>query len=660
MSHPPRTALLLSVVLLGLVPVAASAQEPAPSGALEIVVDSSGSMGAADPAGGTKIEAARRALTSVVQSLPAGSRAGVRVYGGRYPDKARGCGDTRLVVPVRAVDAPAATRALAAVRPRGYTPIARSLEAAARDLAGQEPATIVLVSDGEETCGGDPCAVARRLAATGVRLRVDAVGYAVDATTEEQLRCIATATGGDYVAAADAGQLAAQLSRVSSRALRSYQVEGTPVSGTAIPAGAPPLAAGQYVDRFAPSQTRHYTVDLPLGATPYLAATVVRPVARYSRTDYDGATVDLISPQGEPCGSERGYALQYGGGQVAPAVLRLPAVGTDWSSAYDSCGAPGRYTMTVEREPAETAGVVPVEVLVVLEPPVTDQAALPGPLTARPADLPAVAPDPAAPQVAGGGSFNAAPLVGSDGFRDRLRLGETSFWRVPVGWGQRLGLTVVASPAQAGKPTVLDRARVHVSLYDPARQLVDLTSRSSGDDLAELVDLRGTTPLQLSGTSLPVRWRARDASLSRTDGTIGDAARRQDLVRDQQTAALAGEHYLAVRVDLDEEGDAREVPLAVALTRDGAVTGEPAYGQIGTAAAPAPTAASPGGAPTTAAPAGAAPTAAPSPTQTAAPLAAEPVSTSSPWRRVGFGAGGLAALALGAALLAPRLRAVRR
>ncbi|MBA3523149.1 MAG: VWA domain-containing protein, partial [Geodermatophilaceae bacterium] len=189
---------LLGGLITGLLGMASVAAEETPDAQLEIVLDSSGSMGAADPGGGTKIEAARAALNGAVDVLPDEAAVGVRVYGGRYDDEARGCTDTRLVTPLGPLDRTASKAAFAGLRPLGYTPIAFSLEQAATDFTTQGPRTIVLVSDGEETCGGNPCEVARTLAQAGVDLRVDTVGYAADPATRQQLQCIAEATGGQY------------------------------------------------------------------------------------------------------------------------------------------------------------------------------------------------------------------------------------------------------------------------------------------------------------------------------------------------------------------------------------------------------------------------------------------------------------------------------
>ncbi len=183
--------------------------------AIEFVVDSSGSMWgwAGD---GTKVEIARAVLDDVVPTLPPDTLAGLRAYGHR----SRRCDDSELLIPPAVLESAALTEAVHDLTPHGRTPIAHSLELAAADLAtagtggwlGER--MVVLVTDGIETCGGDPCAVAGALADDGRRVRANVVGFALGTDTDRSsLHCIADATGGLYVDADDAEGLADALAR---------------------------------------------------------------------------------------------------------------------------------------------------------------------------------------------------------------------------------------------------------------------------------------------------------------------------------------------------------------------------------------------------------------------------------------------------------------
>ena len=104
------------------------------------------------------------------------------------------------------------TRALTA---RGYTPISLVLEKSAGDLKGETAAgsrVVILVSDGKETCEGDPCAVAKALAAADASLVVHTIGFAVDVAARYQLQCIARVGRGTYFEAKTTGNLAEKLS----------------------------------------------------------------------------------------------------------------------------------------------------------------------------------------------------------------------------------------------------------------------------------------------------------------------------------------------------------------------------------------------------------------------------------------------------------------
>ena len=120
-----------------------------------------------------------------------------------------------MVVPVSRFDPARIRSAVAALNPKGKTPIADSLRAAASSLRTAEgKGTVVLVSDGIETCVADPCAVAAELKKAGVGFVAHVIGFDVaDPAAKAQLQCIARATGGVYLDARDASGLENALGR---------------------------------------------------------------------------------------------------------------------------------------------------------------------------------------------------------------------------------------------------------------------------------------------------------------------------------------------------------------------------------------------------------------------------------------------------------------
>lgn len=264
-------------------PLQAIATTPAPAQAAEgtgmvMVLDSSGSMAGDDGSGSTRIASARKAVGTVADALPDGYPTGLRVYGA---DKAKGCDDTRLAQPVAALDRAGLKRAVAGVRPKGDTPIGLSLRKAAGDL--RRPAggatgkrTILLISDGEDNCQAPPpCKVAAQLAASGVDLHIDAIGFQVAGRARAQLECIAKAGNGRYYDAPDARALARQLQRAGQLSADGYRFKGKQIRGTTTPGGAPGIVPGQYLDTIGPNEERYYAAGLDAVSTADFSATVV-------------------------------------------------------------------------------------------------------------------------------------------------------------------------------------------------------------------------------------------------------------------------------------------------------------------------------------------------------------------------------------------------
>jgi hypothetical protein len=151
-------------------PVAANA-------ALELILDTSGSM--LDRLEGTsRIEIAKSVLTHLVRDkLPAGVPLALRVFG----DTPNSC-DTRLAVPLGPLDPAQVTGQINGVHVLSSvnTPIGSALKQVASDLAGATgPRIVVLMTDGEENCGGNPAAAVRALVKSGVDVHVNIVGFQI-------------------------------------------------------------------------------------------------------------------------------------------------------------------------------------------------------------------------------------------------------------------------------------------------------------------------------------------------------------------------------------------------------------------------------------------------------------------------------------------------
>ena len=213
------------------------------SGAIEIILDASGSM-LQKLGTERRIDIAKKTLTKLTSStIPAGTPFAFRVFG-REVDSCQ----TDLDVPVAPLNPAAVGQRIAALVAKNgaKTPIGASLDKAADDLKSDTgEKLIVLVTDGEETCGGDPAAAIERLRKAGIGTRVSIVGFALD---DEKLaatfRRWSDAGGGAFFDAKDAAGLDKSLTEAlrpgfevvnaQGQVLNSGQVGGEAV---AVPTG---------------------------------------------------------------------------------------------------------------------------------------------------------------------------------------------------------------------------------------------------------------------------------------------------------------------------------------------------------------------------------------------------------------------------------------
>ena len=158
---------------------------------------------------------------------------------------------------------------------KGYTPIGYALQQGIKDLPSEGKRTIVLVSDGKDTCAPPPpCDVARDLKSQGVDLTVETVGFVADREAREQLQCIAKATGGQYRDAKNSRELANSLVKISTRAVRTADIEGQKITGGAAAADAPVLEPGTYQDTVVTDEALWYAVELEEGQELRARATI--------------------------------------------------------------------------------------------------------------------------------------------------------------------------------------------------------------------------------------------------------------------------------------------------------------------------------------------------------------------------------------------------
>jgi Mg-chelatase subunit ChlD len=175
---------------------------------LLIVLDLSGSMNL--PLGkSTRIATAQQVLRDVLKRIPNDFNVGLRLYGHRYASRQKEtCTDSELVVPVRPLDRDLISKTVGRLRPRGETPLVYSVLQAATDLKSAGGGSVVLITDGEESCGGNFAAATDALKQSGLDLRLSIVGFTLtNQKARQELGTMATSTGGSYYSAQDGDAL---------------------------------------------------------------------------------------------------------------------------------------------------------------------------------------------------------------------------------------------------------------------------------------------------------------------------------------------------------------------------------------------------------------------------------------------------------------------
>jgi Ca-activated chloride channel homolog len=367
-----------------------------------LVLDASGSMWG-QIEGKTKVEIARGVIGGLLDDLPAARRLGLVAYGHR---READCADIEEVVPV-GTDRAAIRGAVNGLAFKGRTPLSAAVKFAAEKLRyEQQPATVILVSDGVETCNLDPCALGRALETAGVDFTAHVIGFGLANDTEAAgLQCLAEATGGRYIGARSSADLASALDatvaaeatppapQVARVILRATELDGGPEidSGLAWAVRAPTGAAvleranagvvaadigpGTYevtvvraadgARAAAPLDARaggERTVTIPLQIA--LAATVsVTPAGgsaagsavsvAWTGPDRDGDYVTIVKP-GADASAYQSYANTSRGN---PASLELPAEPGDYEIRY-VLGRPQRVLAAAPYQVTEVGATV--------------------------------------------------------------------------------------------------------------------------------------------------------------------------------------------------------------------------------------------------------------------------------------------------------------
>jgi hypothetical protein len=241
--------------------------------AVEIILDTSGSMLQELEPGQLRIDIAKAVLTDLVeQQLPPGIPVALRIFGNR-PDSC----ETVLALPLQPLDPASVSAQIAGLQVINLvrTPLGFALEQVAGDLAGFDgPKVVILVTDGEETCDGDPAGAIQRLVEQGVDVQVNIVGFALDDDAlKATFRGWARIGNGTYFDATNAEELNRAIAGAAGAPFRIYDANGNLVGSGTVGGDAVEVPAGVYtiviltepevrIDQVAVGPEAQLTIDL--------------------------------------------------------------------------------------------------------------------------------------------------------------------------------------------------------------------------------------------------------------------------------------------------------------------------------------------------------------------------------------------------------------
>jgi len=258
---------------------------------------------------GKKHTIAQRLLSETIdemQNIP-NLETALRVYGHqKYYRNGQDCNDTKLEVPFAAKNAKQIKAKLKSITPKGTTPIAMTLEKSAEDFSDCSNCRniIILITDGIEECGGDPCAISMKLQRQGIVLKPFVIGIGLDVNFKKSFECLGT-----FYDASDEATFKKVLDIVISQALNETSAQVNLIDAAKNPSETD-VAVSLY-DHFSGRLLYHFmhtmdakgnpdTLDLEANYTYDMVAHTVPPVRADSLTMIPGKhnILGIDAPQG--------------------------------------------------------------------------------------------------------------------------------------------------------------------------------------------------------------------------------------------------------------------------------------------------------------------------------------------------------------------------
>ena len=568
-------AVTTSILALALTaPAQAQTQSPPPAGddgrvppKIALVLDASGSMSASDVGGGDRMDAAKEAANGMLEDLDDDVELGLIAYGSEISDDdpdnyQRGCQDIKVLRSVGPLDREATTQEINDLEATGYTPIGNSLKKAAEELGDEGPRSIVLVSDGIDTCAPpEVCDVAEDLGADGVNLAVHTVGFKVNDDAQSELECIAEATGGTYSSADNSDELGSTLSALAQRVGQAYEAGGTEITLGEDRDSGKYLGEGNYQTQMpGPTVTSKegtagwFKLNIPEGYRAHVSATVVDPsmeeLVHRPGGVRDNFSVD-VEAENASCnqtGSSDYQSTSVGREAPSASILRL--------TPKESCD-PSDWNLEVKRTGSAYEDELPVELVIGLEPDAPEDQIGPEDnhsYGSEKDDVPELDDDYPVTDVAGGTSYSTATEIEPGTYSGSLVPGETRIYKMPMDWGQRPVAKAVFNARSAE-----ERRTAKLEVANPLRGKAGVEMSTSLKDEAEV-----------SAENTNAYW-----PIYSNSGGVGTGSS----MAFQKDAAYIGDWFVMVTLDGGEDNGKASVEEEYELTvlRDGEVIDGPEW-----------------------------------------------------------------------------------
>ena len=429
---------------------------------LALIVDYSGSMNAKMKDGATKVASAKRCVTDLIDKLPDDLNIALIVYG---TSKARGCQDIDVVQPLGPISKASLKTNIEKYKASGMTPIASSLTKAGEELKkAKGGSAIVLVTDGAESCHGDPAAVAAQLAAEfGTKFGINVIGFGIAPKEKSELADIAAKGHGKLVTVENASELAGALQKVVAekvaapppqRETKKYEAAGAAAKPGSFLGDAPTVQPGDYKGELAMKEAKYYSVGLNKGQelraiaivkkTPYQAMNQVVNQT-FSLTIYDQnlnrVAHEKMDVKDNPT-TPVSFRATWTADRDGPAYIAVAA-----SDNHDTGDAPVELYKNLNPDPSPYTLKIKVE------------GAGPGE-TASTSSLSRVE------KTGGNGLDSAAELKPPALASSDLKLGETAFFKFPVKKGDPVQVAAAVQKPWYNADNKVIQATYTLTLYD--------------------------------------------------------------------------------------------------------------------------------------------------------------------------------------------------